>query len=139
MSARERLEVQAYTALRILAGVLFMLHGLAGVFGLFAPMESVGSQKWIGSIIELITGPLISVGLFTRISAFVAAGQMAVAYFQFHWKFHFDRRFFPFVNGGELALLDCFVFLLIYVRAGGPISIDRRMEQRRTVRTLHGR
>lgn len=126
MIPRERLETQAYTALRIIAGALFAFEGMQKVFGLFATAPPLGSQLWIGGVIELVTGPLIALGLFTRIASFVAAGQMAVAYFQYHWGFHLDRRILPVANGGDLAIVNCFVFLLIWARGAGPYSLDRQ-------------
>ena len=126
---REHLEIQAYTALRVVAGVLFACHGFQHVFGAFGTSDPVGSELWIGGVIQLITGPLIAMGLFTRLSAFFAAGEMAVAYFQYEWGFHFDRRLVPLGNGGDLAIVNCFVFLFIYVRGGGQISVDRRLDR----------
>ena len=126
MMDRHQLESYAYTALRITAGALFAFHGLRHVFGAFGHADSVGSQMWIGGVIELVTGPLIATGLYTRVSAFIAAGQMAIAYLQYHWGFHFDRRLFPVANGGDLAIVNCFVFLLIWARGAGPISLDRQ-------------
>ena len=63
-------------------------------------------------------------GFRTRIAAFIASGMMAVAYFQFHWKFQFGSAFFPIVNHGELAVLYCFVFFYIACRGAGKWSVD---------------
>lgn len=129
MFDRARLETIVYAALRIIAGAMFMLHGTQKLFGFLATKAGpeVGSQLWIGGVIELVCGALIAVGLFTRPAAFLAAGTMAVAYIQFHWKGAFDTRFFPLVNKGELSALYCFVFLLFAVRGAGSISIDRQL------------
>src|SRR5208337_5513848 len=89
---------EAYGLLRIVSGFLFTFHGVQKVLGLLtAPnmMPPVGSEMWIGGIIELVCGLLILVGFQTAFAAFLASGQMAVAYFQFHWKFAFDINFFP--------------------------------------------
>lgn len=129
MLDRARLETATYAALRIIAGAMFMFHGTQKLFGWFAAKAGpeVGSQLWIGGVIELVCGVLIAVGLFTRAAAFLAAGTMAVAYIQFHWKGAFDARFFPLVNKGELSALYCFVFLLFSVRGAGSFSIDRQL------------
>jgi putative oxidoreductase len=124
-----RLETWSYAALRVVAGFLFLFHGaqkLLGVFSAHAPPEMF-SQVWFGGIIELVGGALIALGLFTRPTAFLASGEMAVAYIQFHWKGAIGAGFFPIVNKGELAVMFCFLFLFICVRGPGPISIDRQL------------
>jgi putative oxidoreductase len=129
MLDRARLETWSYAALRFVAGFLFLFHGaqkLLGVFAAHAPPEMF-SQMWFGGIIELVGGTLIALGLFTRPAAFLASGEMAVAYIQFHWKGALGASFFPIVNKGELALMFCFLFLFICVRGPGPISIDRQL------------
>ncbi len=114
---------RAYMALRIVSGLLFAFHGVQKIFGVFGGTSpDVGSQLWIGGLIELVTGLLIALGIGTRVAAFLASGTMAVAYFQFHWKFQFDDNFFPAVNGGELAVVYCFVFLYIACRGAGAGS-----------------
>mgnify|MGYP003580300017 CR=1 FL=1 len=95
------------------------------ILGWLGPTKEVGSQLWIGGVIELVCGVLIALGLFTRPAALLASGTMAVAYFQFHWKLSLeDYKFLPIVNHGELAVLFCFVFLLIAIRGAGIASID---------------
>ena len=109
----------AYALLRIVSGTMFSFHGLQIVFGLFTEgPQPVGSQIWLGGLIELVTGLLIAVGFQTTCAAFLASGTMAVAYFQFHWKFQLDRNFFPGINQGEPAVLYCFLFLFIACRGG---------------------
>lgn len=131
-----RLEPIIYAALRILAGGMFACHGLQKIFGLFLAegqsAQPVGSQLWIGGVIELVAGAMIALGLGTRIAAFLASGQMAVAYFQYHWGFAFDSRILPVVNGGDDTVLYCFVFLLFVVRGSGGASIDRMLEGSRS-------
>ena len=118
----------AYAILRIVAGALFAFHGLQKVFGVLTDHQPpVGTQLWIGGLIELLAGAAIALGFFTSCAAFVASGQMAVAYIQFHWKFRFDEKFFPAVNGGEPALLYCFLFLFIACQGAGAFSVDRRL------------
>jgi len=110
-------EDHAYALLRIVAGTLFAFHGaqkLLGILGGFRP--PVASQLWYAGIIELFGGLLIALGVGTRIAAIIASGEMAVAYFQAHWKFQLGSHFFPVVNKGELAVLYCFIFLLIATR-----------------------
>jgi putative oxidoreductase len=116
----------AYALLRIMAGFLFLFHGVQKIFGLLTENQPpIGSQLWIGGLIELVTGILIMIGFQTRWSAFLASGTMAVAYFQFHWKFQFGPEFFPIVNRGEMAALYCFVFLLIACKGGVKWSLDK--------------
>jgi len=117
----------AYAVLRIVAGALFTFHGAQKVLGLLAPQQPpVMSQLWFGGVIEMVAGVLIAVGFRTRWAAFVASGTMAVAYFQFHWKFQFDSNFFPAVNRGELAVVYCFVFLYVACKGGGRWSVDEQ-------------
>jgi putative oxidoreductase len=107
--------------LRIVAGLLFLEHGLAKHFGFPAPpsFPVVGILLVAGGI-EIVAGALIAIGLFTRIVAFIASGEMAFAYFMAH----FPKNFFPIINGGEGAILFCFIFLFIALEGGGPWSID---------------
>ncbi|MBA3820544.1 MAG: DoxX family protein [Deltaproteobacteria bacterium] len=121
-----RFEPVAYAALRIVAGAMFLCHGLSKVLGWLGPAKEVGSQLWIGGVIELVAGGLIALGLFTRPAALIASGTMAVAYFQFHWKLGMDNwQWLPMVNKGELAVLYCFLFLLIALRGAGIASLDQ--------------
>jgi putative oxidoreductase len=121
----KQLETIVYAALRIVAGAMFSLHGMQKLFGWWIekPPEMF-SQFWIGGVIELVCGILIAIGLFTRVAAFLASGQMAVAYFQFHWKLQFDRNILPVNNHGDDSVLYCFVFLLICVRGAGAAAVD---------------
>jgi putative oxidoreductase len=114
-----------YAILRIVTGLLFATHGVQKIFGVLTEHQPpVGSQLWIGGVIELVTGVLIAVGLFTVWSAFLASGTMAVAYLQFHWKFAFGAAFFPVVNKGELAVVYAVLFLYIACRGAGRASFD---------------
>jgi len=115
-----------YAALRIVTGLLFAVHGLQKVFGVLTDRgtQAVGSQLWIGGLIELVAGLMIAVGFLTVWAAFLSSGTMAVAYIQYHWKFAFDSSFFPVVNRGELAVVYAFVFLFIACRGAGSASLD---------------
>ena len=113
-----------YALLRLVAGVLFACHGAQKAFG------SLGGQKQTGLLlvagaIEVVCGILIGVGLFAGFFAFIAAGEMAVAYFYQHAP----RGASPMMqggNGGELAVLYCFIFLFIAASGSGILSIDAR-------------
>ncbi|WP_240046503.1 DoxX family protein [Paracraurococcus ruber] len=116
--------------LRIVAALIFLLHGTQKLFGFPPPMGGTGpaafSLLWVGGVLELVGGLLLMLGLFTRPVAFVLAGEMAFAY----WMFHAPRNLFPTLNGGDAAILYCFVFL--YFVAAGPgawaLDIARRRE-----------
>ena len=111
-----------FALLRIAAGLLFFQHGLPKLFGGFgrdAPVELM-SQMGLAGVIEVVGGALIALGLFTSPVAFIASGEMAVAYFQAHAP----RGFWPVVNQGELAALYCFVFLYFSAVGSGKWSID---------------
>jgi putative oxidoreductase len=117
---------KAYALLRIVSGAMFACHGLQKLFGMLGGQQAaMGSQQWIGGVIELGGGVLIAIGLFTSLAAFLASGMMAVAFFQFHWKFG-GESFLPILNKGELAALYCFVFLYIACKGGGHWSFDAR-------------
>lgn len=114
-----------YALLRIAAGLMFAFHGVQKLFGVLTEFHPpVGSQLWIGGVIELVTGLAIAAGVLATWAAFLASGTMAVAYVQFHWKLDFSAKFFPAVNQGELALLYAFLFLFIACRGAGKWSVD---------------
>ena len=119
---------QAYALLRIMSGAMFTFHGMQKIFGVLSeyPQPAMGSQMWVGGMIELVGGLLILIGFQTRLAAFLASGTMAVAYFQFHWKFQMGKAFFPGINQGEMAVLYCFVFLYIACRGAGVWSLDKK-------------
>lgn len=96
MKQLEKWNDQAYAVMRIVMGLLFAFHGMQKIFGVLSqhPAPAVGSQIWIGGVIELVGGLLIAVGFQTRWAAFLSSGTMAVAYFQFHWKFQMVLIFF---------------------------------------------
>ena len=99
----------AFAILRIIAGLLFVAHGGQKVFGWFGGQPfPLGSLFGLAGIIEIVFGILITIGLLTSFAAFIASGQMAVAYF----IGHFPKSFWPLENEGEPAVLFCFIFLL---------------------------
>ncbi len=124
----ERYSNYTYALLRIFAGAMLAFHGSQKILGILSdfPRPPVGSQLWLGGIIELVGGTLVALGFQTRLAAFLLSGTMAVAYFQFHWKLQLGRAFFPAINKGELAVIYCFVFLYLASRGGGAWSVDRR-------------
>lgn len=122
----------AYTALRVIAALVHMQHGLQKLFGMFgAPNRPGGAVAaftlmWFVGVLELVGTALLAVGLFTRPVAFVLAGEMAVAYF---WR-HAPNGFFPVVNRGEPAVLLCFIWLLFAAAGAGPWSLDAKLRGR---------
>jgi putative oxidoreductase len=116
-----------YAVMRIVAGLLFACHGAQKLFGLLGGVDRQGASApllslfGLAGIIEFVGGLLIMVGLMTGYAAFIASGEMASAYFMAH----FPRGFWPIQNGGEMAVLNCFVFLYIASRGAGVWSIDR--------------
>ena len=122
-----------YSVLRFMAGAMFSFHGAQKVLGFMAEQQPpVGSQLWIGGVIELLGGIMVMIGLQAGWAAFIASGQMAVAYFQFHWKFQMGKMFFPGINQGELAVLYCFVFLYIAAKGSGKFSLDGLLCRKKT-------
>jgi putative oxidoreductase len=107
--------------LRIVVALLFLEHGLQKYFGFPSAGPSMTPLLYVQGVIEIIGGLLLLVGAYTRVVAFVLAGDMAVAYFMAH----FPRSFFPAANGGDAAVLYCFVFLYILCAGGGLWSVDR--------------
>jgi putative oxidoreductase len=120
-----------YAFLRIVAGILFASHGLQKLLGWFGGnVAQVGTLPWFAGVIELVAGLLIAVGLFTSYAAFIASGQMAVAYFLRHHE-STAAGWHPLVNRGELAALYCFLFLYIAAHGAGPLALDRVWRRRR--------
>lgn len=116
-----------YALLRIAAGFMFAFHGAQLVFGLFSDGHvPLASQMGLGGLIELVTGILVMAGFQTRLMAFLASGTMAVAYFQFHWRFQGGAKLFPAMNQGELSALYCFLFLFIACRGGVKWALDAK-------------
>ena len=116
--------------LRIVAALMFMQAGTVKLFGWPMSMPGGGSpplmsQIGIGAMLEFVGGALLLVGLFTRPVAFILSGEMAVAYFQFHYP----RGFWPVVNEGQPAVLYCFIWLYMSARGAGPWSLDAMLRK----------
>src|SRR6185503_16602483 len=116
-----------YCLMRLVVGLAFAQHGAQKLFG------ALGGQKvpldglmGLAAVIEFFGGLLIAIGLAAGWAAFIASGQMAVAYFMVHAK----GGFWPIVNRGELAVVYCFLFLYIAARGAGPYSVDAAMRKR---------
>ena len=119
-----RLAPALLAALRVIAGLLFLSHGLVKLAGFpegaQPGIQPLASLFGVGAVIEVVTGALIVLGLFARPAAFIAAGQMAVAY----WMFHAPSGFHPLLNMGEAAILYCFIFLYMAASGPGAFSVD---------------
>lgn len=110
-----------YVALRIAAGLAFAEHGAQKLFGVLGGQAvALTSQRGLAGIIEFVGGIMIALGLFTSPVAFISSGEMAWAYFQQHAP----RGPWPIQNGGELAVLYCFIFLYVSAVGSGKLSID---------------
>ena len=114
---------------RIVAALIFMEHGTQKWLGV-PPLGRAGpelmSMSGFGGLIELILGPLLVLGLFSRPVAFILSGEMAIAY----WWSHAPRNLYPILNGGDAAILYCFIFLYIAFAGGGAWSLDRLIWKR---------
>ncbi len=136
LDSLDRYSPYALAVLRIVAALIFMEHGTQKLFGF--PAASEGGQPpllsllGIGGVLEFVGGLFILVGLFTRPVAFLLAGEMAVAY----WLFHAPRAFYPVLNGGDAAILYCFVFLLLVFTGPGAWSLDEALSRRRPASTF---
>ena len=120
-------EQRALSVLRIVVGLLFMEHGAAKLFGFptAANHPAMFQLLWFAGVIECFGGLLLAIGLFTRPVAFIMSGEMAVGYF----LSHFPKSFFPLVNGGDAAVLYCFIFFFIFVVGGGCWSVDATLRR----------
>lgn len=117
----DRAAAYVYPLFRFVFGLLFFIHGLQK-FGLFGGrMVPLVSRLGAAAAVEALCGPLVAVGAFTHVAAFVASGEMAFAYF----TQHAPRGFWPIQNMGESAVLYCFAFLYIAARGAGRLGFDR--------------
>jgi putative oxidoreductase len=130
MSSIARIAPLALALLRVVAGALFLQHGLIKLIGFplpgAIPFDAVlnwslpEAQLWIAAVIEVLTGALLILGLFTRFAALIASGEMAIAY----WQVHFPNGPWPAGNKGEAAILFCFIFFYIFFAGPGALSLD---------------
>lgn len=117
---------RVYAIFRIVVGLLFSFHGMQKIFGAFgAQQPPLASLAGLAGVIELVCGILVMIGLFTSWAAFLASGEMAIAYFMVHQP----QGSWPIENKGELAALYCFVFLYIAARGAGPWSVAQATRQ----------
>ena len=133
----ERLRPQFLSILRIVTALLFLNHGTSKILGIppsTASFPPPWTQFWIAGMMELVGGLLLLFGLFTRPVAFLLAGEMAAAY----WMVHAPKNFYPILNGGEAAILFCFVFLYVAVEGAGPWSVDETLRKRRVANPPSG-
>lgn len=120
----EKYQEHTYAAFRAVIGFLFIFHGTMKFFDFPAeyPYGPLSPLSISAASIEIVAGTLVMIGLFTRPAAFIASGTMAVAY----WLAHGLKDLFPINNGGELAILFCFGFLMIAAKGAGIWSLDKR-------------
>src|SRR5437762_10510025 len=126
MSFLNRFADPVYCIARLVIGLNYACHGGQKLFGFPGGGHGVEGIAFIAGIIELVCGSLIAFGLFARIAAFLASGEMAVAYFMFYVGVvpTVEAKFFPIMNGGELALINCWVFFFIIFYGPGRWSVD---------------
>jgi putative oxidoreductase len=129
-----RWQPQLLAVLRIVVTLLFIEHALIKLLG-FPPggqpgLQPAGTLLWIGGVVELVCGLMVLIGAWTRLFAFIAAGEMAVAYFMVHAP----KSFFPALNMGEAAILFCFAFLYLAAAGAGAWSVDAARAQNAPIR-----
>ena len=121
--------------LRIVSGLLFFFPGSMKLLGWWGGMPvPMTPLLTVAGVLELVGGPLIMLGLFTRPVAFILSGEMAFAYFMGH----FPHGFWPIQNQGEPAVLFCFIFLFLWGNGAGPFSLDHLIASRRGGARPHG-
>jgi putative oxidoreductase len=117
-----------YAVMRVVVGLLFACHGAQKLFGVLGGQSQLSNPMLVAAgIIEFVGGGLVALGLWVGYAAFVASGEMAVAYF----RTHAAGGFWPIVNRGELAVLYCFVLLYVASKGSGPLSVDALTRKKR--------
>jgi putative oxidoreductase len=132
-NALDRWSPQALSVLRLVAAYLYFQHGTAKLLhvphiAMFDQLALLSVDGFAG-MLELVGGLLLFLGLFTRVAAFILSGEMAIAYFSVHAQQ--GNFFMPALNGGEEAILYCFIFLMLATAGGGPWSMDAILVRRR--------
>jgi putative oxidoreductase len=129
LTTLDRLRPYVLSILRIVAGLLFLEHGMSRLFGFPSPLPTplVLTMYWFAGCIEFTGGILVTLGLFTRPAAFIMSGEMASAYF----ISHAPRGFFPILNSGDGAVLYCFIFFYLVFAGAGPLSLDALLWRKR--------
>ncbi len=125
----DRLAPYVRSILRIMAGLLFLEHGMSRLLGFPSPLPTPAlfTMYWFAGAIEFAGGILVTLGLFTRAAAFVMSGEMAFAYF----ISHAPKGFFPILNRGDGAILFCFIFFYLVFAGAGPLSLDALLSRQR--------
>jgi putative oxidoreductase len=128
-TALDRWQPTVLSVLRVVAGLLFCEHGLSKLFGVppHGQMPGFMQLEWFAGVIEFTGGALVALGLFTRAAALLMSGEMAIGYF----LYHAPKSFFPLLNGGDAAVLYCFVFLYFVFAGAGPWSVDALLWRKR--------
>jgi putative oxidoreductase len=132
MNSLNRFADPIYCIVRLIIGLAYACHGGQKLFAFPGGGHGMSGLAFVAGIIELVCGLLIAFGLFTRIAAFFASGEMAVAYFMFFVGRvpTLEAKFFPIMNGGELALVLCWIFFYMIFYGPGRWSIDALLRQR---------
>jgi putative oxidoreductase len=120
---------EAYVLMRVMMGFMIGCHGVQKVFGLLDGESPAHGLFLVAGVIETIGGLLIMLGLFASPVALILSGEMAVAYFMVHA----GLRFWPLLNGGEIVVANCFVFLYIAARGAGTLSVDEWFDRRQSL------
>jgi putative oxidoreductase len=125
----KQIEPYLLSILRIMVGLLFCEHGMAKLFGFppHGPIQHFPDIEFFAGCIECFGGALLALGLFSRVVAFLMSGEMAIGYF----TMHAPKSFFPLLNGGDAAVLYCFIFLFLAVAGPGPLCLDALLWRRR--------
>ena len=123
----QRYSPQLLSLMRIAVGITFIEHGTQKLlsFPVPEPVQLGPPLLLFTGILETVSGTLVTLGLFTRIAAFLVSGELAVGY----WWMHVPRSFYPMANGGEAMVIYCFVFLYIAAMGAGPWSMDAQMKR----------
>ena len=116
----------ALALLRVVTALTFLTHGTQKLFGFPQPpswgMPAAFALTWYAAILEIVGGALLAVGFLTRPVAFILSGLMAFAY----WIGHAPKGFYPLLNGGEPAVLFCFIFFYVFFAGPGSFALDNR-------------